>query len=156
MAREKSPDYGVLQEFIDRLFDGREDYMRLEVVLEGEAYGLNGELMEVLNLLPPGLYTRDRLCGQINSSLSSHGWGYVYLSLIHIFFFLFHSPNGRQAARTGNRCVLERRNVLGRNGSRGRYQHGSHLPHHGRIVIEHAFHQSTVRRNALVLSLIHI
>lgn len=78
MAREKSPDYDVLQEFIDRLFDGREDYMRLEVVLEGEAYGLNGELMEVLNLLPPGLYTRDRLCGQINSSLSSHGWGYVY------------------------------------------------------------------------------
>lgn len=78
MAREKSPDYGVLQEFIDRLFDGREDYMRLEVVLEGEAYGLNGELMEVLNLLPPGLYTRDRLCCQINSSLSSHGWGYVY------------------------------------------------------------------------------
>ena len=78
MAREKSPDYGVLQEFIDRLFDGREDYMRLEVVLEGEAYGLNGELMEVLNLLPPGLYTRDRLRGQINSSLSSHGWGYVY------------------------------------------------------------------------------
>lgn len=78
MAREKSPGYGVLQEFIDRLFDGREDYMRLEVVLEGEAYGLNGELMEVLNLLPPGLYTRDRLCGQINSSLSSHGWGYVY------------------------------------------------------------------------------
>lgn len=78
MAREKSPDYGVLQEFIDGLFDGREDYMRLEVVLEGEAYGLNGELMEVLNLLPPGLYTRDRLCGQINSSLSSHGWGYVY------------------------------------------------------------------------------
>ena len=78
MAREKSPDYGVLQEFIDRLFDGREDYMRLEVVSEGEAYGLNGELMEVLNLLPPGLYTRDRLCGQINSSLSSHGWGYVY------------------------------------------------------------------------------
>lgn len=78
MVREKSPDYGVLQEFIDRLFDSREDYMRLEVVLEGEAYGLNGELMEVLNLLPPGLYTRDRLCSQINSSLSSHGWGYVY------------------------------------------------------------------------------
>ena len=78
MAREKSSDYGALQEFIDRLFIGREDYMRLEVVLEGEAYGLNSELMEVLNLLPPGLYTRDRLCGQINSSLSSHGWGYVY------------------------------------------------------------------------------
>lgn len=78
MAREKSADYGVLQEFVDRLFAGREDYMRLEVVLEAEAYGLNKELQEVINLLPPGLYTRDKLCGQINSSLSSHGWGYVY------------------------------------------------------------------------------
>ncbi len=83
MAREKSSDYGVLQEFIDRLFIGREDYMRLEVVLEGEAYGLNGELMEVLNLLPPGLYTRDRLCSQINSSLSSHGWGLNVYGAVH-------------------------------------------------------------------------
>ena len=70
MAREKSADYGVLQEFVDKLFSGREDYMRLEVVLEAESYGLNKELQEVINLLP--------LCGQINSSLSSHGWGYVY------------------------------------------------------------------------------
>ena len=87
MAREKSPDYGVLQEFIDRLFDGREDYMRLEVVLEGEAYGLNGELMEVLNLLPPGLYTRDRLCGQINSSLLTDG-------VMYTARFIRHSPRG--------------------------------------------------------------
>ena len=77
-AREKSADYGVLQEFVDRLFAGREDYTRLEVVLEAEAFGLNAELFEIVNLLAPGLYTRDRLCGQINSSLSSHGWGYVY------------------------------------------------------------------------------
>lgn len=77
-ARQKSADYGMLQEFVDRLFSGREDYTRLEVVLEAEAFGLNAELVEIINLLPPGLYTRDRLCGQINSSLSSHGWGYVY------------------------------------------------------------------------------
>lgn len=77
-ARQKSADYGMLQEFVNRLFSGREDYTRLEVVLEAEAFGLNAELVEIINLLPPGLYTRDRLCGQINSSLSSHGWGYVY------------------------------------------------------------------------------
>ncbi len=78
MARQKSADYGVLQEFVDRLFQQREDYMRLEVVLEAEAYGLNRELQEIIELLPPGVYTREKLCSQINSSLSSHGWGYVY------------------------------------------------------------------------------
>lgn len=78
MARQKSADYGVLQEFVDRLFAAREDYMRLEVVLEAEAYGLNCELQEIIELLPPGVYTREKLCSQINSSLSSHGWGYVY------------------------------------------------------------------------------
>ncbi len=78
MARQKSADYGVLQEFVDRLFAAREDYMRLEVVLEAEAYGLNRELQEIIELLPPGVYTREKLCSQINSSLSSHGWGYVY------------------------------------------------------------------------------
>jgi hypothetical protein len=78
MARQKSADYGVLQEFVDRLFTAREDYMRLEVVLEAEAYGLNRELQEIIELLPPGVYTREKLCSQINSSLSSHGWGYVY------------------------------------------------------------------------------
>ena len=66
MAREKSPDYGVLQEFIDRLFDGREDYMRLEVVLEGEAYGLNGELIYPRSSLRPdqfiALFSRMGLC----------------------------------------------------------------------------------------------
>lgn len=78
MARQKSADYGVLQEFVNRLFAAREDYMRLEVVLEAEAYGLNRELQEIIELLPPGVYTREKLCSQINSSLSSHGWGYVY------------------------------------------------------------------------------
>ncbi len=51
---------------------------RLELVLQAEAFGLNEDLVEVVNLLPPGTYTRERLCTQLNSSLSSHGWGYVY------------------------------------------------------------------------------
>lgn len=78
MAREKSADYGVLQEFVERLYAQGEEFMRLEVVLEAEAFGLNKELQEIVELLPPGLYSRDKLCSQINSSLSSHGWGYVY------------------------------------------------------------------------------
>lgn len=77
-AREKSPDFGMLQEFVDMLFASAEFYARLDIVLQAESYGLNEELLEVVSLLPPGTYGRDRLCSQLNSSLSSHGWGYVY------------------------------------------------------------------------------
>lgn len=68
----------MLQEFVDMLFASAESHARLDIVLQAESYGLNEELLEVVSLLPPGTYERDRLCSQLNSSLSSHGWGYVY------------------------------------------------------------------------------
>lgn len=77
-APKKSADYGVLQQFVDELFADVEEYERLDVLLQAESYGLNDDLLEIVNLLPPGTYSRDRLCSQLNSSLSSHGWGYVY------------------------------------------------------------------------------
>lgn len=79
-ARTTSPDFGQFQEFIDYLFRGREeDFLpRLEVVMQAESYDLNPDLLEVVSLLPPGRYNRVKLCTQLNSSLSSHGWGYVY------------------------------------------------------------------------------
>lgn len=77
-AREKSPDYGLLQEFVDTLFTSSELVERFDVVLQAESYGLNEDLLEIVTLLPPGVYSRERLCGQFNSSLSSHGWGYFY------------------------------------------------------------------------------
>lgn len=79
--REKSPYYGILQEFIDSLYLQDECVSRLDVILQAEAFGLNEDLQEIISLLPPGSYSRLRLCGQINSSLSSHGWGYVYGSV---------------------------------------------------------------------------
>lgn len=78
MAREKSPDFGLLQEFVERLYAEKPRYSRLELVLEAEAFDFNEEIQELFSLLPPGAYTRIRLCSQLNSSLSSHGWGYVY------------------------------------------------------------------------------
>lgn len=77
-APKKSADYGVLQQFVNELFADVEEYERLDVLLQAESYGLNDDLLEIVNLLPPGTYSRDRLCSQLNSSLSSHGWGYVY------------------------------------------------------------------------------
>lgn len=78
MAIERSEDYGALQKVVDSLFESDERVSRLDVVLAAEAADLPCDLMEVVELLPPGLYARARLCTQLNSSISGHGWGYVY------------------------------------------------------------------------------
>lgn len=78
MAPEQSVHYGLLQEFVDALFVHEEELARIDIVIMAESYGLNEDLTEIISLLPPGTYTRVKLCSQINSSLSSHGWGYFY------------------------------------------------------------------------------
>lgn len=78
MSIERSEDFGALQNVVDALFSGCEQVSRLDVVLAAEAADLPRDLMEVVELLPPGRYTRTRLCVQLNSSIGGHGWGYVY------------------------------------------------------------------------------
>ncbi len=51
---------------------------RLDVVIAAEAVDLPDDLMEVVLLLPPSTFTRQRLCDQINSSIGGHAWGQVY------------------------------------------------------------------------------
>ena len=51
---------------------------RLDVVLAAESGDLPADLQEVANLLPPGNYTRTRLCDQLNSIIGGHAWGQVY------------------------------------------------------------------------------
>lgn len=75
---DKSPDFGVLQEFVEGLFSDAEEVARLDIVVQAESLDLNPDLQEIVSLLPPGTYTREKLCDQFNSSLSSHGWGYYY------------------------------------------------------------------------------
>lgn len=76
--KEKSPHYGALQEVVDALFHDVKSVRRLDVVLMAESVDLPDDLREVVDLLPPGTYTRQRLCDQINSSISGHAWGQVY------------------------------------------------------------------------------
>ena len=78
MAIEKSSDYGVMQKLVDDLFASEEFVRRLDAVLMAEAYDLPADLLEVVQLLPPGTYNRQRLCDQSNSSIAGHGWGFVY------------------------------------------------------------------------------
>lgn len=76
--REKSPDFGLMQILTDALFEESEVIRRLDAILLAEAYDLPDDLREVVELLPPGSYTRRRFCDQVNSSIAGHGWGYVY------------------------------------------------------------------------------
>lgn len=88
---ERSPYFGALQSLVDSLYqvgDSKEEIIaamvnppkvrRLDVVLAAEAADLPDDLLRIVRLLPPGDYTRDRLCVQLNSAISGHAWGQVY------------------------------------------------------------------------------
>lgn len=79
---DRSEFYGVLQRMVDALFQDLEDVdatvRRLDVVLAAETYDLPDELTRLVGLLPPGDYTRARLCDQLNSAITGHAWGQVY------------------------------------------------------------------------------
>ena len=77
----RSPHHGALQSVVDSVYADRgpkEAVRRLEVVVAAEAADLPDDLMEIVNLLPPGSYTRQRLCDQLNSAIGGHAWGQVY------------------------------------------------------------------------------
>lgn len=81
MSVEPSPHYGALQSIVDELFEGRPhdfEVRRLDVILASEAGDLPADLHEVVVLLPAGLYTRQRLCDQMNSIIGGHAWGQIY------------------------------------------------------------------------------
>jgi hypothetical protein len=74
----QSEEYGTLQRFVDALYRTRPRVSRLEVVLMAEMLDLPGDLLEIVSLLPPGSYSRTKLCDQFNSALAGHGWGLLY------------------------------------------------------------------------------
>ena len=79
--RTPSPHYGALQAVVDELFEDKPDeysVRRLDVVIAAESSDLPDELLELVNLLPPGEYSRKRLCTQLNSAIGGHAWGQVY------------------------------------------------------------------------------
>ncbi len=93
--KDRSEHFGAMQEVIDSLFEpqaGQDAAVaavmakaglgpkvrRLDVIVAAESADLPDELMEIFLLLPPGDYTRQRLCDQLNSSIAGHAWGQVY------------------------------------------------------------------------------
>lgn len=74
----KSEEYGTLQRLVDSLFKDSRRVSRLDAILRAEAYDVCGDLLEIVELLPPNIYTRQKLCDQLNSALIGHGWGALY------------------------------------------------------------------------------
>ena len=93
---EPSEYYGALQDVVDDLFGSGEKggtpgygdphveellapkVRRLDVIMKAESAELPEDLLEIVRLLPPGDYTRSRLCIQLNSAITGHAWGQVY------------------------------------------------------------------------------
>lgn len=76
-----APDFGELQQLVDALYRevGPSGYVsRIDVIMRAEIDDLSDDLREIIDLLPAGRYKRGRLCDQLNSIITAHGWGYVY------------------------------------------------------------------------------
>lgn len=79
-------DYGELQRLVDVLFKRSETVSTVDVLVQAEADDLGEEIMEVVHAIPSGTYRRARLCDQINSIVTAHGWGFTLgtVDLVHI------------------------------------------------------------------------
>ena len=76
----RSDVYGELQRLVDEVYgvNPSKSVSKVDVVVEAEVLDLGDELMEVVDLIPAGSYRRARLCDQINSIVTAHGWAFVY------------------------------------------------------------------------------
>ena len=73
--------FGELQQLVDALYrqvGPSGAVSRMDVIMRAEIDDLSDDLREVVDLLPAGSYKRARLCDQLNSIITAHGWGYVY------------------------------------------------------------------------------
>jgi len=77
---QPSEEYGELQRLVDDLYkvNPSKAIPRVDVLVRAEVNDLSDDLLEVVNLLPAGTYKRYRLCDQLNSIITAHGWAYLY------------------------------------------------------------------------------
>lgn len=73
------PDYGAMspKEYRQALREGP-SFSRLEVIGAADTVGLPSELMDVVETLAPGEYTRVRLCINLNTILSARDLTFTY------------------------------------------------------------------------------
>lgn len=75
-----SEEYGELQRLVEDVYavNPSQAVSRMDVLVRAEINDLSPDLLEVVELLPAGNYKRYRLCDQLNSIITAHGWAYLY------------------------------------------------------------------------------
>jgi hypothetical protein len=66
-------DREQIQRWLDALFRTGRTATRLDAVLTAEIFDLPVAAIEIVDGLPPGRYTRARLCDQLNSAIVARG-----------------------------------------------------------------------------------
>ena len=69
--------YGELQGLV-ALFAHATRADSLQLITQAEICDVDAGVLEVVNLLPPGSYTRTQMADQLNSIITAHGWGSTY------------------------------------------------------------------------------
>lgn len=79
LNESKSDSYGLLQEIVDALFEDPEvkKVRRLDAILAAEVADAPEDILRIVELLPPGDYTRQRMCDQLNSAITGQAMGRV-------------------------------------------------------------------------------
>ena len=66
-------DREQIQRWLAELYRHQQTVTQIDAVVRAESFDLPAEAMEVVAGLPSGLYTRGRLCDQINSAIVARG-----------------------------------------------------------------------------------
>jgi hypothetical protein len=62
-----------IRRWLDALFRDVRTVSQLDAVIRAESFDLPADALEIVTTLPPGRYTRDRLCDQLNSAIVARG-----------------------------------------------------------------------------------
>lgn len=62
-----------IRRWLDSLYRDTRSVTQLEAVVRAQAFDLSPEAIDVISNLPPGRYTRRRLCDQLNSAIVARG-----------------------------------------------------------------------------------
>lgn len=66
-------DREQIERWLDALYSGTASVTQLDAIVRAETFDLPSDAMDIVNNLPPGRYTRSRLCDQINSAIVGRG-----------------------------------------------------------------------------------
>lgn len=66
-------DHEQIGRWLDALYSGAKSVTQLDAIVRAETFDLPSDAMDIVNNLPPGRYTRSRLCDQINSAIVGRG-----------------------------------------------------------------------------------